>query len=71
MFTKQLQGLLLHTSAYNFARRYLPIKKLCINIFTQFWKFSKFNPVKKKKKKINAAVVLYITAKEKSDQIEK
>ena len=50
MFTKQLQGLLLHTSAYNFARRYLPIKKLPINIFTQFWKFSKFNPVKKKKK---------------------
>ena len=48
---------------------YSPSEKQPINLFTQFWQFSDFKSIKKRK--IDVTLILSITTKEKSDQILK
>ena len=48
---------------------YSPSEKQPINLFTQFWQFSDFKSIKKRK--IDVTLSLSITTKEKSDQILK
>ena len=72
MFSRKLQGLLLHATiikllTFIFARRYSPSEKKPINSFTQLWNFSDFKP----KNKIDITLILSIIAKEKSDRTAK
>ena len=53
---------------FTFDQRYSPSETQPINLFTEFWKFSNFKPIKKK---VGVTLILPIIAKEKSDQIAK
>ena len=67
-FTFVLKYKLIILLTFIFARRHSPSKKQPINLFTQFWKFTDFKPIKKK---IDVTLILSIIAKEKSERIAK
>ena len=64
-FTSECKHKLIKLLAFRSAQRYSPNEKQPISLFAQFWKFSKFKPMKEK------TDVTPIIAKEKSDRIAK